>query len=182
MRIRRVLPVLIVMVMVIAACGDDDASINNDGGNGSNTEATTADGSDTGGSDSGAQGGGGGSAGFVTLGDETITLDSARCFLQPQDAAAGGGQILATAQGFGTNAAGDQVAVDFSRFSEDSQFAGDDVKVDIGDPFSDSAVSYGGSVAIGGVDLSGSTVSATGFVLNNFADFSELLAHFEINC
>jgi hypothetical protein len=181
MRIRRVLPILVVALTFIAACGDDDASSNTEADTSSNTEATASGGSDTGGSDTGSQGGGG-SAGFVTLGGETITLDSARCFLQPQDAAAGGGQILATAQGSGTNAAGDEVAVDFSRFSEDSQFAGDDVKVDVGDPFSDSAVSFGGSVEIGGVDLSGSTVSATGFVLNNFSDFSEVVADFEINC
>ena len=43
------------------------------------------------------------------IGDETITLDSARCFLEEQDAAAGGGKILFVAQGFGTNAAGEQL-------------------------------------------------------------------------
>lgn len=119
---------------------------------------------------------------MLVLGDETITFDSARCFLEEQDAAAGGGKILFVAQAFGTNAAGDELVIDVSRYDEDSQFEGDDIIIDIGDIFSEDAVSLGGGGPIGTVTVDGSNLSADDLTFNNFDDFSEHTGSFEINC
>jgi hypothetical protein len=166
-------------MLIVAGCGGDD-----DGG--SDTPATTAAPSDAGtsapsGDDEPAPPSGG-NGGEVVLGDETITFDSARCFLEEQDAAAGGGKILFVAQAFGTNAAGEQVAIDVSRYDEDSQFVGDDIIVDIGDPFSDDLVSYLGGSEDFIVSLDGSTVSADGLTFRNFDDDTELSGSFRIDC
>lgn len=187
MRMRRVLPMLVVVLaMVAAACGDDTTTTTGDttGTTAGATTATTAGAATatTAGATATTQAAGGGSAGFVTIGDETIEFDSARCYLQAQDAAAGGGQILLTGQGFGTNAAGDAISLDFSRYSADSQFAGDDISVGIGDPFSDSHQELLAHVDLGGVDLTGSTLSASGLTFKNTDDGSESTGAFELNC
>ena len=123
-----------------------------------------------------AAGGGGSTGGTVTIGGETIELDSARCFLQEQDS--GSGKILFTGQGFGTNAAGEDVLIDISRYDEDSQFTGDDVLVDIG------SVTWHAVEDIGAITLDGRTMSAAGM---SFSNFDDPLAHavtgsFEVNC
>lgn len=159
----------VVAALLVGACGDDDST----------TDGTPAAG-DQQPTNKGATGGG--DAGFITIGGETVGFDSARCFLEEQDAAAGGGSILATGQGFGTNAAGEAISFDFTRFSEESQFAGDDLSITVGDPFSDSSYSYFGGLDIGGVAIDGSTLSASGFTLQHSADFSQVPVAFELNC
>jgi hypothetical protein len=173
-----------VSTLFIAACGGDDSSA--DAGD---TPAAADDGSagdgdaSDGGDDAPSGGGGGAGGGSLVLGDETITFDSARCFLEEQDAAAGGGKILFVAQAFGTNAAGDELVLDVSRYDEDSQFAGDDIIVDIGDPFSDTAVSLNASEPIGTVSVDGSTLSASGLTFIDVDDFEQQLSgSFEVNC
>lgn len=173
----------VALLLIVAGCGDDD-----DGAaGGDDTPATTAAPSDEGtaapsGNDDEPAAPSGGNGGELVLGDETITFDSARCFLQEQEAAAGGGKILFVGQASGTNAAGEQVMIDVSRYDEDSQFVGDDIVVDIGDPFSDDAVSYlGGSDAFI-VSLDGSTLSADGLTFRNFDDNTELSGSFRIDC
>ena len=162
-------------LLVVAACGGDDESApSNDSSGG--TAATTAAPSANPAPSSGAGGG------ELVIGDETITFDRARCFLQEQDAAGGGGKILFTAQAFGTNAAGDPITLDVSRYDEDSQFTGDDIILDIGDPFSDDAVSLASSADLGTVSVDGSTLSAGDLTFVNFDDFSEQNGSFEINC
>lgn len=178
------------LVLVAASCGSDDddtsttagddsADVSSDGG----ASDDGADDSDDGGEDPAPPATGGGGGGTLVLGDETIALDSSRCFLQEQDAAAGGGKILFVVQAFGTNADGDELVVDVSRYDEDSMFAGDDIKVDIGDPFSEDAVSFGANAPIGTVEIDGSTVSADGLTFMNFEEFTDGLAgSFTINC
>ena len=168
------------LTMFVVGCGGDDDSSDDAG------DAPAAV-DDSGASESGGDAGGGGATagaggGTLELGAETITFERARCFLEEQDAAAGGGKILFTAQAFGTNAAGDEVVIDVSRYDEDSQFAGDDIIVDIGDPFSDTAVSLNAVTDIGTVSVDGSTLSASGLTFTNFDDFSEQPGSFEINC
>jgi hypothetical protein len=177
----RLLVVLLAIGVLGGACGDDDAA--------SVSETTTA-------GTQGTQPGGvttvpattvpattGGDArGSVTIGDETITFDSARCYLQEQEAAAGGGSILATAQGFGTNADGEEVVVDFSRYDEESDFVGDHVTATIGDPFSDEAINLAVTLDLGDVGIDGSTVGAGGFAFQNLDDLSEVAGSFEIRC
>ena len=86
------------------------------------------------------------------------------------------------AQAFGTNAAGDEVVLDISRYDEDSQFHGDDIIVDIGDPFSDGAVSLSAFGEVGTVAVDGSRLSADGLSFLNFDDNSEVAGSFEVNC
>lgn len=179
------------LVLVLVGCGDDDAD-NGDGtsstgdsadsgdaeGSGDSADSGDAEGSDGGGSDD--SGGGAAAGGTLVLGDETIALDSARCFLEEQDAAGGGGKILFVGQGFGTNAAGEAVTLDVSRFDEDSQFTGDDIIVDVGDP--GSGVSLQAVEELGTVQLDGRTMSADDLTFSNFDDFSEQTGSFVLNC
>lgn len=179
--------------MVIAACGggDDDTSAATTAAPAgattaapSDAPATTSAPADAPATTAAAQqppaGAGGGT---LVLGDETITLDSARCFLEEQDAAGGGGKILFVAQAFGTTADGEPLVLDISRYDEDSQFTGDDVIVDIGDPFSDDAVSLNATGEIGTVTLDGRNLSAGGLTFNNFDNFDEMFeGSFDVTC
>lgn len=196
MRIRRFTALALVALLVVAAgCGDDS-----DGGDDSSsdttvaaddsgdesadtaeTEATTAEDGEMDESEASDTGSAGGGSATVTLDGEEISVSSARCFLEEQEAAAGGGSIEMVAQAFGTNAAGDDVSLDFSRFSEDSQFAGDDVSITVGDPFSEDSVSLSGNEPTGAVSLDGNVLSATDFPLVG-SDFEESTVSFEISC
>lgn len=203
MKLHRIWLVAIALVALLAAgCGDDgdepgdpagDSDTSDEGGD----DQSTGDEPDAGdddaaddetavdepaGDDGGGSAGSGGGGGTLVLGDETIALDSARCFLEEQDAAGGGGKILFVAQGFGTNAAGDELVVDLSRYDEESQFTGDDILVDIGDPFSDDAVSLSASGDIGTIVIDGSTLSASGLTFDNFDDGSQTPGSVQVNC
>ena len=129
--------------------GQTDATSGTDPG-------TESDGSTDGDASASGSSGGGGSRLF--LDGEEIVLGPGRCYLQEQPAAAGGGSILATAQAQGTNAAGDDVRIDFTRYSADSQFAGDDVNIDVG-PLGASE-GHGGSAPEGAVTVEGNVVSS----------------------
>jgi hypothetical protein len=154
----------------------EEASSDDDGSSG---EEASSDDDGSSGGDASSVGGGG--AGTLVVGDETISLDSSRCFLESQDAV-GGGKILFVAQAFGTNAAGEPLVLDVSRYDEDSQFTGDDIKVDIGDPYSDDAVSLSAIEEVGTVAIDGSTLSADGLTFSNFTDLSEQSGSFEFSC
>ena len=179
MGVRRWVAAAAASMLVLAACGGDDDAADPepaaDDGGGAEEDGGAGDGG------AGAGGGGGAGGGTLVLGAETITLDSARCFLEEQESAGGGGKILFVAQGFGTTADGEPLTLDVSRYDEDSQFTGDDVIVDIGDPFADSAVSLTASGDIGTVTLDGSSLSADGLTFVD-DDFSEQTGSFELNC
>ena len=185
----------VLLALVLTACGGDDddttdAGSTSDSASASDdapaddadatadTSADDADESEQADDAPAASGGGGG--GEVVLGDETITLDSARCFLEEQDAAGGGGKILFVGQGFGTNAAGDEVILDVSRYDEDSQFTGDDIILDVGD-FA-TGISWNVTADLGTVQLDGRTMSADGLTFVNWDDFSEMAGSFVLNC
>jgi hypothetical protein len=120
---------------------------------------------------------GSGKGGTLTLAGETISLDTSRCYLQSQTAA--GQKILWNGQATGTNAAGEDVLIDVSRYDASSQFAGDDVSIDVG-PLGNS-VSWSGRYDAGTVDLSGKTLSASDIEVRN-DEFETATASFEINC
>ncbi|NNE10802.1 MAG: hypothetical protein HKN41_00990 [Ilumatobacter sp.] len=176
-RVWQIVATVAVAALAVAGCGGDD-----DDAGGAGEPADAASAADADGAGDGGGGGGGAGGGNVVLGDETIEFESTRCFLQEQDAAAGGGKILFVAQAFGTDADGEPVAVDVSRYDEDSMFHGDDVTVDVGDPFGDSAVSWSGGGEVGTVTVAGSTVSADGLTFVNSDDFSEQPGSFTIDC
>ncbi len=178
------------VVLLATGCGSDSDDGGDSGSDGGVAETTTdagdgADGTDT--DDTGATAdptddAASGDAGSMVLGDETIVFTSARCFLEEQDAAAGGGKILFVAQGSGTNAAGEAVALDVSRYDEDSQFTGDKSNVVIGDPFSGDAASWDANGDIGTVTVDGSTVSADGLTWVHVDDRTEQPGSFSVNC
>ena len=189
-RTRVVIVLGVALMLLAAACGDsDDAAVGSADtieAAGSTESAVTPDASApaTSAPDEGAGGdaAGSGGSGALVLGDQTIAFDSARCFLQEQDAAAGGGKILFVAQAFGTDAAGEPVAIDVSRYDQDSQFFGDDIIVDIGDPSSEDGVSLGARGEVGTVTVDGSRISAATLTFLDFDDATEQSGSFEINC
>lgn len=184
MKIRSVALSLLVLMLVAAACGDDDS------GTPVPTTAApqTGGSSGDGGTDSGDAGSGdtptpAANAGFLMLGDERIDFDSALCYLQDQDAF-GGGTIHATAQATGTDSAGEEVLLDFTRFGADTDFEGDDLSVTVGDYTTGDSVEYRDVIDLGSVSIQGNSVIATGFNVTSF-DFDEpveLAASFELNC
>jgi hypothetical protein len=133
----------VALILIAPGCGGDDDAADDSSGGGDQSAAPS-----------------GGNGGELVLGDEAVTLDRARCFLEEQDSAGGGGKILFVRQGFGTNAAGEEVLVDVSRYDEDSRFTGDDILVDIGEP--GSSVSFQANADLGTISVDGSTLSADG--------------------
>jgi hypothetical protein len=172
---RSLLATVLVLALIAAGCGGDDDSTGDTSASTTRAATTAAPGDTTPTTTAAAPSSGGGN-GQLVLGDETIAFDSTRCFLEAQDAAGGGGKILFVAQGFGTNAAGDDVTVDISRYDEDSQFTGDDVLIDFAD------VSLQSRTDIGTISVDGRTLSADGLSFRNMSDFSEIAGSFEINC
>lgn len=156
---RNVLAIAALCLLVLAGCSSDsdDASESGTPSNGSDPEQGA---SQPGGNQAA---GGGGGEGSLTLAGEEITLGPGRCFLEEQPSAGGGGTIELTGQASGTNAAGDEVVIDFTRYSDDSDFAGDDVSITIGDPFSEDATTLYGDADSGAVSLDGSVLSASDF-------------------
>jgi len=184
--LRRLIVPIAIVALIAAACGDDSGSSTQSTPAASESQTggdTPASGDDTpapSGDDTPASSSTGGT---FTLGDETITLDSARCYLQEQDAF-GGGKILANAQGFGTNAAGEEVMLDFTRYDEDADFTGDDILVNVGDFMSGDSVEYHVTLDLGSVSIDGRSVSADGFTLTSF-DMDppgELESSFALSC
>jgi hypothetical protein len=179
--------VLAALALFAGACGDDDDGAATRSVDEGSDDMGDAD-DDMGDADDGSSGdaptgggGGGGGGGTLTFGDETISLDRALCYLQEQPVAGSEGTIELTAQGHGTNAAGDPVVIDFSRFSEDSLFAGDDISVDIGDPRGDDFQGYTARLDIGGVARDGNVFSATD--VSFVGDMGEeVVGSFRIEC
>lgn len=169
---------LAVGALLVGACGDGDDTSGEANGDPSE-EATdgATDGAGDSGDDAGQAAGGGG--GSVTLEGETVSFDRSRCFLEEQESA--GQTIELTGQGFGTNADGEQVSIDVTRFAEDSALPGDAVDVTVGDPASPDSTSFGTIADIGTVELDGSTLRAEGIELQT-DDLATVTASFEIAC
>lgn len=167
---------VLVVVFGLVACSGDDGG---DASSGTQQPAgADADSSDP--QDEGAPEGEGG-PGTLSLNDEEIVLGPGRCHLEEQPSAGGGGTIELTGQAYGTNADGDEVNIDFTRYSAESSFAGDDVSVTVGDPFSDDVVRMTGSTESGTVSLSGMVLSADDYGLDD-SDGGITLISFEIAC
>ena len=158
----------------LTGCGDDDGD---DTSAGSETPSGNEEQSADDGAASGSPGGGGG--GVVTIGSETIELDRAQCYLQPQDAAAGGGTIEYNAQGKGTDAEGNEVLVDLSRYSEESQFAGDDAQIEFGPP-AELLRDY--AMVDGSIVVEGSTLTITDATFRDNNDGSEAAGSVQLDC
>lgn len=158
-----------------AACGDDNSSDTTTGDSAVGaTDETSADETSANGDSTPAGDGGG----ILVLDGETIELDMGRCYLEPQDSAGGGGSILATAQGSGTNAAGQTLIVDFTRYDEESMFHGDDVLVDS----ADGTVTLKASLPDGDIAVTDADVRAESVEMRNPETGETATASFSISC
>jgi hypothetical protein len=153
--------------LALAGCGGDG---DGPGATGVDADATGTVAADaTGANDSkGANAGAGASAGVMMLGDEDIAVDGLRCFFGEQPRAGLGGAFTHTAQGRGTNAAGEDVVLDLSRARAEDGTVEDDIIVDIGDPSSDDSVSLTASGSEGLIQFGDDSASASGVEVSEF--------------
>ena len=122
-------------------------------------------------------------AGSMTFGDEVIALTGALCFFEEQTRAGLGGVYTHTAQGSGTNAAGDDVILDVSRARDEDGTEGDDVLVDIGELGSDEAKSFG-AAGPAMVTFGDASATADEIALRDSDAFDQdpVSLSFELNC
>lgn len=120
--------------------------------------------------------------GSAQLDGETIEVDEVLCYLEPQPAASGGGNILFVVQAHGTNAAGEPVMVDVSRYDEDSIVAGDTVDVVFGEVAAADTVQWGYRSEAEAVTLAENTVSARDLTMDNFETMTQHTVSFEFSC
>lgn len=170
-RMRRGVP--IAMVVLLVACGGDVEP-----------RAAGEDDATSGDAAAPVQTGSGSGGGSVTIDAETIALDRTLCTLEAQEVAesGGGGTMEMVGGGRGTNAAGEEVRLDFTRFGADSRFAGDMVTVVVGDYREDESVSLSGTAEPGTVEVVGSEMTVTELPLTDDADGSEVMVSFQIDC
>jgi len=119
------------------------------------------------------------SGGTLTMDGETIDLASTLCYLEQQPDV-NGGTLDFDAQGSGTNAAGEAVHLDVTRYAADTSSPGDLVVVDIG-PF-ENIVEYVARLDLNTVSLDGNVVSVTDAVLHALEQQAEATVSFEIMC
>lgn len=98
----------------------------------------------------------------MTLDGEEIPVESVRCFFEEQPRAGLGGVFTHTAQASGTNADGEPVTLDLSRARGEDDVVGDNVIVDIGDPFADDSFSLTAGGPEGLLEFGEASVSADG--------------------
>jgi hypothetical protein len=180
MRIRTMGAVVLCTMLagLLAGCGgDDDDAASPDASASTATATATTDGSTAGGSESGGSG-----SGSVTLDGEAITLASVRCTLEPQDSAAGGGQILFVGQGEGAAESGVEILIDVSRYDEASMFAGDSVSLTMGDPTDPDSETLELMGATDAISVDGSTLGGTDLQLADPEGTYTRTVSFELNC
>jgi hypothetical protein len=167
------LVLLLAFAFVVAACGDDDSS-SDDGDDEPQSEETAAgeaesdDGeSDESDPEESSDGEAAGGDSSLTFGDEEIALNAFGCFAEEQEAA--GSIITFTAQAEGTNAAGEEVRVDFTRFAPGGTVSeADDVSIDVG-PLGES-VEYRASLPFESVPVDNGVVTVSETTFTNFGD------------
>ena len=117
----------------------------------------------------------------MTLGGELIVIDRMLCFFEEQPRAGLGGVFTHTAQGQATDAAGEPVILDLTRSRDEDGTVADTVLVDIGDPFSDDAVSLSANGPEGSIDFGDSSASAADLELTDFESDPVMLS-FDVSC
>ena len=183
MRSKRLLALLFVFVIVAAACGDDSDSSSDGGGDEAASEAdanssdeatdtgSEADGSDEGGSEDPSGGDAADGASTLTFDGEEIALSSLGCFAEEQEVA--GSIITLAAQASGTNAAGEDVLVDFARYAAGGTVSeGDDVLIDIG-PLG-ASTSYNANLPIDTASVDGDVLTVPETTYTSFDDGTEV--------
>ena len=180
MKLWKFLAILATAFLLVTSCSssEDGETSNGDGTDKQSQTAKSSQGStsDTGGSASG------GTSGTLTLDGAAIELTGVRCYLEPQNAAAGGGKILFTGQGVGKDTTGADVRLDVSHYDADSQFAGDDITVNIGEITNPDSYGLQGSDSPDVISKDGSTISAQDVELNKDDRSETKTVSFELHC
>lgn len=177
--------ILAALALVVAGCGDDDGSADAGGApaidDSSSSDASSSGGSSDDGSGSGGGSTDGGSSGggssSLVIDGENIAIAWAACYLEPQELG-GGGNILVTARASGTNAAGDPVVLDFTRYDADSMFHGDDITIEVGEMAD--ATTYSALLDEGAIAVSGGAVSGQDITADDAG--TEVVVSFELAC
>lgn len=144
---------------------------------GENNEGATDAGGDS--TSTGAQTpiiGGSTATGTLSIDGESIEVASVGCSIDEPPSS----EIDATAVLSGTNAAGLNISLTFTRFNDTSLFAGDSVRILFGDR--GTGREFITTLEGGGVSIDGSTVSATDVTLEAFGPTETASATFELNC
>lgn len=168
--------------LVLAACSGDDAGA---GAGGDDSGATAAPASTTGPAPdptaAPANDGGAGTASTMTLDGEVIALDRMLCFFEEQPRAGLGGVFTHTAQGEGTDAAGEPVLLDMTRARAEDGTVGDEILVDIGDFREDDAISLRANGPEGLIEFGDRTASASEVQMTDFQADPRTLS-FDVSC
>lgn len=182
--------VLVTALLLLTGCSTDDTSEPGDAAAEQDPAAAEDDAGDGASDDGGSDDAGAPAAGqgTLTIDGEQATVDLVQCLLEPQDA--GGDQTIeATAQVRATASDGDDVSLDFTRFSEGGPAPeGDSVSVTFGDVTSPDAKSYsalatGGLPPAGTVSVDGSVVSVTDLALaDEDGGSGEITVSFDLQC
>lgn len=190
------IPVLLTVGLVVAACGNDDdgdadataAPAETAAAADAASPATTeSDAQDDTAADSDADDADApddapaGSSGALLLGDEEIAIASMLCYFEEQPRAGLGGVFTHTAQGRGTNAAGEGVILDLTRARAEDGTVEDDIVVDIGDPGSEDAIGLRASGPEGLIDFGDDSVAATDVEVSDFGS-DPVTVSFDIAC
>jgi hypothetical protein len=162
-------------VIVAAACGDDSDSSSDGGG-----DDTSSDGASDDGGSGEVSGGDAVGSSTLTFDGEEIALDnSLGCYAEEQEVA--GSIITLTAQASGTNAAGEDVLVDFTRFAPGGTVGeSDDILIDIG-PLG-ATTTYQAALPFESVPVNSGVLTVAETAFSSFDDGSEVTASVAIVC
>jgi hypothetical protein len=170
-------------VLLAAGCSsgsdDDDA--------GRDDEAPAASTTVPGGTAAADEPGGGGGSGRLSIdGDDGAVLMGSMCYFEEQPAAAGGGSILWTVQVQGVTSSDsdtEPLTIDVSRYSDESDFAGDSVSLTIGTPGGPDTVTYDAIAPTGTVEVvEDESVAAEDLALTGDDGSTEITVSFELSC
>lgn len=172
----------LLLVLALGCSGGDSAEDSADAGAPAAadeaTDGTAPEDDQPGDSDVAAvPGGPSGGSGVITIDGEDIALGPGRCHLEEQPSVGGGGMIELTGQ-----AEGEGLMVDFTRFSEDDLFAGDDLSIDFFEARADGVDGFSGKWDIGTVSLDGSALVGTDLPVSHRATGVEATVTFRIEC
>lgn len=158
---------------ITAGCSGDNGGPDQTSSPGGDGTSSTAAG------DNGQGSAGGRSATSLVIDGENIDMNRAACHLEPQEVSGGDGMILVTAQSRGTNAAGDEVHIDFTRWDSDSMFHGDDITVDIGEL--GESTTYSAMFDEGSIAVVDGVVSGQDITMSNL-EMGDIVVSFELGC
>lgn len=175
--------------VIVVGCASTDDGGGSDGSDAdagadpaASAEATPATATSGEGDATGAQGPSGASTGSLIFGDEAIPIARFRCFFEEQPRAGLGGVFTHSAQGEGTNAAGEAVLLDMTRARAEDDTIEDHLSVGIGDPFGDDYVEYNVGGPEGLIEFGDASAAASDVEVSDFSSDTSFTITFDLPC